>query len=62
MAPRKVYEARRGTSRRDPVCCGEGGGETLTNQDGGGSAGARGGWEVTVVVEAAVDEKQRHSL
>lgn len=63
MASCKVYEARRDTPRRDPVCCGEGRGEeTLTNQDGGGGAEGRGGWEVTVVVKAAVVGRQRQSL
>lgn len=39
------------------------GGETLTNQDGGGGGDeGRGVWEVTVVAKAAVVGRQRHSL
>ena len=62
MASRTLHEARRDTLRRDLVCCGEGRGETLTNQDGGGGDEGRGGWEVTVVLKAAVVGRQRQSL
>lgn len=38
------------------------GGETLTNQDGGGGGEGRGGKEVTVVLKATVVGRQRQSL